>query len=145
MKAVRGRFACLMSLASAFAVGIGGCTIGGKSLYIDSNSRVPFFGLELKERQRKASGPSYNSIRRSDADPSRVETAVGGSSSTSVNLLKKGDKRLASVKVDKSSDPGSVSQKVPKSKSVQSIPLPRTDDDPGSPDRRVATSVIDFE
>ena len=149
MMAARGRFACFVCIVSAVTVEISGCAVSGKSLYIDSNSRVPFFGLELKERKSKTNGPSYNSISRSSADKSRVEAAIGGGSSTSVDLLKKGDKRLATARVsgtaDHSSELLSVSEQATKSKSVLSIPLPRTDDDPSSPDRHVAPAVIDFE
>ena len=40
-----------------------GCAIGGRSASIDSNSRIPFIGLEFLERQRKSDGPPIHSIR----------------------------------------------------------------------------------
>lgn len=56
----------LLVMASIFWMeisGLVGCAVGGKSVSIDSNSRLPFFGLELQERQRKSAGPPIHSIR----------------------------------------------------------------------------------
>lgn len=50
-----------------------GCAVGGRSVSIDSNSRIPFFGLELKERQRKSSGPPIHSIRSDQKTDVRIE------------------------------------------------------------------------
>ena len=50
-----------------------GCAVGGRSVSIDSNSRIPFFGLELKERQRKSSGPPVHSIRSDQKTDVRIE------------------------------------------------------------------------
>jgi hypothetical protein len=54
--------------------GVIGCTVGGRSVSIDSNSRIPFFGLELKERQRKSSGPPVHSIRLDQKTDTRIES-----------------------------------------------------------------------
>lgn len=48
-----------------------GCAVGGRSVSIDSNSRVPFFGLELKER--KSSGPPIHSIRHDEKSSVRLD------------------------------------------------------------------------
>lgn len=50
-----------------------GCTVGGRSVSIDSNSRIPFFGLELQERQRKSNGPPVRSIRSEQKSVVRIE------------------------------------------------------------------------
>lgn len=50
-----------------------GCAVGGRSVSIDSNSRIPFFGLELKERQRKSDGPPVHSIRSDQKTDVRIE------------------------------------------------------------------------
>lgn len=67
-----------MSLLAMWVVGLCccgviGCAVGGRSVSIDSNSRVPFFGLELKERQRKLNGPPAHSIRSSHKTDVRIE------------------------------------------------------------------------
>jgi hypothetical protein len=51
-----------------------GCTVEGKSASIDSNSRIPFFGLELRERERKSSGPPIHSIRAEDSSELRIDS-----------------------------------------------------------------------
>jgi len=51
-----------------------GCAVGGKSVSIDSNSRIPFFGLELFQRSPKSSGPPLHSIRRKSTSTVRIET-----------------------------------------------------------------------
>jgi len=50
-----------------------GCTVGGRSASIDSNSRIPFFGLELQERQRKSNSPPAHSIRLDHKTDARIE------------------------------------------------------------------------
>jgi hypothetical protein len=53
--------------------GVTGCTVGGRSVSIDSNSRIPFFGLELRERRRKSDGPPAHSIRSDRKTDVRIE------------------------------------------------------------------------
>lgn len=50
-----------------------GCAVGGRSVSIDSNSRIPFFGLELKERQRKSNAPPVHSIRLDQKTDVQIE------------------------------------------------------------------------
>ena len=69
---------CRALLALAACVGLVscgavGCAVDGKSVSIDSNSRIPFFGLELKERSRKSAGPPIHSIRADGRSEVRVE------------------------------------------------------------------------
>ena len=52
---------------------IQGCTVGGRSFSIDSTSRVPFFGLELRGRKPKSDGPAFRSIRFERSLPFRVK------------------------------------------------------------------------
>ena len=79
--------AILMVLVCWFA-GIG-CAIGGKSASIDSNSRVPFFGLELQERRRHEAAPNFRSIRLDQASDSRVEPIRLNSNSPSKEVKSK--------------------------------------------------------
>ena len=60
-------------LTSPCYCGVIGCAVGGRSVSIDSNSRVPFFGLELQERKRKSSGPPAHSIRSDNKTDVRIE------------------------------------------------------------------------
>lgn len=62
--------AACVGFASCGAVG---CAVNGKSVSVDSNSRIPFFGLELKERSRKSAGPPIHSIRADGQSDVRVE------------------------------------------------------------------------
>lgn len=67
-------FRTLLALSLGFvSCGAVGCAVDGKSVSIDSNSRIPFFGLELKERQRKSAGPPIHSIRADVQSVVRVE------------------------------------------------------------------------
>lgn len=77
MKAVRVRIPLLFCLAASLLTAAG-CAVGGKSFAIDSNSRIPFFGLELKERKKKSGAPTYNSISRGEQDRSFLQAATSG-------------------------------------------------------------------
>ncbi len=76
MKTVHGRYACSWYVMAIVFAGMSGCTIGGKSFTMDSNSRIPFFGLELKERKPKSTAPVYQSIARKKDDPAEVKVAL---------------------------------------------------------------------
>lgn len=146
----RGQFVFPICAGMALAVFSGGCAIGGKSFSIDSNSRIPFFGLELKERKPKSNAPSYNSISRSGSEASRVETALGTVSSRPIDLVAIADRRpgtavfAGTVKSDRASQDTS-SLSAGKSLPVPSIPLPLTDRVPESADRRSGPSFTDFQ
>ena len=58
----------------------GGCAVGGKSMSIDSTSKMPWFGLELKERKKKSDGPAYRAVNLDKSSKSRLE-ALGLSDS----------------------------------------------------------------
>lgn len=60
-------------VASLLCCGGVGCAVGGRSVSIDSNSRIPFFGLELRERERTSSGPPVRSIRSDQKSDVRIE------------------------------------------------------------------------
>jgi hypothetical protein len=132
---------------------LSGCTIGGKSFSMDSNSRIPFFGLELKERKPKSTAPVYNSISRSASSQLRIERAVnvGNSSIDSskaidvsarpVDLQPKDDKRVPIARPTGSS----TSKPAGKNVQPQAIPLPRTDNQPGSDDHSKDCLVVDFQ
>ena len=64
----------VVACSTAILLQLSGCAVGGKSFSIDSNSRVPFFGLELKERKSKGKAPAFDSISRTAANRSRIET-----------------------------------------------------------------------
>ena len=90
MKTVRGQHAVLLLLASALAVTASGCAVGFRSFSIDSTSRTPFMGFELKERKAKSSAPVYNSISRTDSDAVRIEPALRSQSTPSNSILSLG-------------------------------------------------------
>ena len=73
-----------------------GCTVGGKSFSMDSNSRVPFFGLELRGTAAlsKSITQFLHLISRSSADGSRIETALQSGPATSTSLFPTGDRRV---------------------------------------------------
>lgn len=62
---------------------LAGCTVGGKSMSIDSNSRAPFFGLELKERDR-GGDKTIRSIARQQDDQPKLQT-LAASAETKTN------------------------------------------------------------
>ncbi len=157
MKAARRRFAFLFCTTLAIVLPLSGCTVGSKSFSMDSISRMPFFGLELKERKPKSSAPTYNSISQSAANGSRIEPALGIGSAKPVDLslkpvdlTKTADRRLASARVagtikNEVLGPDTSLKQVAKALQRQSIPLPRTDDRPGTLDRRSTSSAVDFQ
>ncbi len=51
-----------------------GCAIGSKTMSIDSTSRMPWLGLELKGRKPKSDGPPFRSVRNENGDKSRIDT-----------------------------------------------------------------------
>lgn len=102
-----------------------GCAVGGRSVSIDSNSRIPFFGLELKERQRKSNGPPVHSIRSDQKTDVRIEP-LG---------LTKGISSVARLGEKWERKPSPLSP----------ISMPRTDaNSPSLPPRDQATVQIDF-
>lgn len=99
-----------------------GCAVGGRSVSIDSNSRIPFFGLELQERQRKSSGPPIRSIHSDKTSNGRIE-ALGLTKGLS-SVARFGQQR------DRESSP------------LAPIPVPRTDS--SSSAKVPANAQIDF-
>jgi len=77
MTSLPGRFQMRISI---LCLGIGvltvisGCAVGGKSMQIDSTSRMPWFGLELKERSKKSDGPAFRAVKSERDRPSRIDT-----------------------------------------------------------------------
>ncbi len=150
MKAAFGHtvyIACLMSIFSGVMCG---CTIGGKSFSIDSNSRVPFFGLELKERKPKRTVPSYQSISQTNRDKSDVKIALPVGPSSPISGLKKRDNRLVATSLPDqlplSSTPSKGVASTTRDAKAISIPLPRTDvDEPRVGQQRRSSSAADFQ
>jgi hypothetical protein len=133
---------------STFVAILSGCTIGGKSFSIDSNSRIPFFGLELKERKPKSIAPVYQSIARTNADTSEIKVALQIGHSTPGNALNKRAKRLASTSVpgiDLVSDRVPATHLNPNDGIAQTIPLPRTDETQRRVDRQSSPRNVDFQ
>lgn len=65
---------CILWLGiGAFTV-IAGCAVGSKSMQIDSTSRMPWFGLELKERSKKSDGPAFRAVKSERDRQSRIDT-----------------------------------------------------------------------
>jgi hypothetical protein len=76
MMAAPGRCVFAVFFAAAICCVGSGCAVGGKSFAIDSNSRIPFFGLELQERKPKSAAPAYRSIARAKSESSPVKAAL---------------------------------------------------------------------
>lgn len=85
----------LASLMTTVVVSFSGCTVGGKSFSIDSNSRVPFFGLELQERKPKSTAPAYRSISWSGGGNPEVEVALQRTATTTIVLPKRRKKTVS--------------------------------------------------
>ncbi|MEI8378835.1 MAG: hypothetical protein WCJ09_01815 [Planctomycetota bacterium] len=51
-----------------------GCAVGSKSMSIDSTSKMPWFGLELKGRKPKSDGPAFRSVRNEKGEKPRIDT-----------------------------------------------------------------------
>jgi len=156
MKAAFGRFALTVCMISAITVLSSGCTVGGKSFAIDSNSRVPFFGLELKERKRKETAPAYRSIARSSSDEVSVKVALQSLSSNPRVDVKKRPSQLVSTKfvtdstglgskVGNTARPVMAASTISQNHSGNSVPLPRTDGITTTRDRRTSAKLIDFQ
>ena len=147
MKVAVGRPLQIFCVSTIIVVILGGCTVGQKSFSMDSNSRVPFFGLELWERKPKNSSPTFNSISRTQSDRSHVETAVQVSPSASNGLGKAN--RISRVAVVGMSDSASnltiTSQNDTKSQPLVSIPIPMSDQSQNVTDRQAETSSLDFQ
>lgn len=73
---------CAASLGIGLTLNLTGCAVASKSMSIDSTSRMPWFGLELKERKKKTEGPLFPSVRLGKEKKSRL-AAVGLSGGTS--------------------------------------------------------------
>ena len=152
MKVVYGRAVTLICLMSFFTGVLSGCTIGSKSFSIDSNSRVPFFGLELKERKPKTSAPSYKSISRSDRDLSDVKIALQVGPASPAATQRKRDNRLIATSLSARqysypAQPGGEGRApgVVKDAPTSAIPLPLTDSERPKADQRAKSSDIDFQ
>ncbi|MEI8016930.1 MAG: hypothetical protein WCH39_01965 [Schlesneria sp.] len=149
MKAVYGHTVCIVCSMSIFSGILSGCTIGGKSFSIDSNSRVPFFGLELKERKPKSTAPSYQSISQTNRDSSEVKIALQVGSGSSVSGLKKRDNRLVATslsdRIPLYSTPAKGVATTAGDMQTPSIPLPRTDLEHLHLDQRTSSSGVDFQ
>jgi hypothetical protein len=57
------------------ALAASGCAVGGKSMSIDSTSKMPWFGLELRERKKKQHGPAFPSVRLDEKSKANVQPA----------------------------------------------------------------------
>lgn len=123
MKTARGRNATLLIVMAASAVMMSGCTVGFRGFSMDSISRVPFFGFEVKEWRPKSSAPVYNSISLSDNEAARIEPAIKTQTTTpSSNLLTLGLKNPFN---SKSSDtPSAATQRF--DQTPKSIAIPPT-------------------
>lgn len=146
MKAVRGRCAFLACVLSTFFV-VSGCTVGSKSFSIDSNSRIPFFGLELRDRGPKSTAPVYKSISRSNATSGEVVVAMQSNPSISAMTAKKSEPRIRAIEGGRPASP--VSSKASAETAGAAlpslfIPLTRASDKPAAKSGTASASV-DFQ
>lgn len=65
---------CILWLGIGTFTVIAGCAVGSKSMQIDSTSRMPWFGLELKERSKKSEGPAFRAVKSERDRQSRIDT-----------------------------------------------------------------------
>ena len=65
---------CILWLGIVTFKVIAGCAVGSKSMQIDSTSRMPWFGLELKERSKKSEGPAFRAVKSERDRQSRIDT-----------------------------------------------------------------------
>lgn len=65
---------CILWLGIGTFTVIAGCAVGSKSMQIDSTSRMPWFGLELKERSKKSDGPAFRAVKSERDRQSRIDT-----------------------------------------------------------------------
>lgn len=77
---------CAASLGIGLSLSLTGCAVGSKSMSIDSTSRMPWFGLELKGRKKKTEGPLFPSVRLGKENKSRLAVVgLPGGKSTEEN------------------------------------------------------------
>jgi len=62
-----------VSLGVIVCAGLGGCAVSGRSAYIDSTSKMPFFNLELRGRKQQNSDPPFRSVRLDNRTGTQVE------------------------------------------------------------------------
>jgi hypothetical protein len=126
-----------------------GCTVGAKSFSMDSTSRMPFFGLELKERKPKSTAPTFNSISRSNADVSRVESPLRALPLNTNGLVKTSGGQLVAVTEYDAPRPttGSFADTpdAVKPQPVQSIPFPMIGGRQSPTGRPESGEIIDFQ
>lgn len=65
---------CILWLGIGAVTAITGCAVSSKSMQIDSTSRMPWFGLELKERSKKSEGPAFRAVKSERDRQSRIDT-----------------------------------------------------------------------
>lgn len=152
MQAARGQSAFVSCLAMGLILSFSGCAVGGKSFAIDSNSRVPFFGLELKERKAKDKAPSYRSISQSDRAKTQFQPALQSNSASQTQFLKQKDARSSGLRVTALTD-NHPAERVVKTVSASDVAASAPESQP-LPMKEVATSrepsdragtILDFQ
>lgn len=108
MSAVPGRSKIsLCCLGLCVCLVASGCAVAGKSMSIDSTSRMPWFGLELKERSRKSQGPSFRSIANDSESSVRIESlGLSKSPMTAVVRTEPEPRALPTTSADQGESPG---------------------------------------
>ena len=142
-----------LSIGVAVAALVSGCTVGGKSFSMDSNSRAPFFGLELRERKPKSSSPNFSTISRSKTDRHRFDSAVqvGAPGSKMKMTFKRGNDQFTAYNVpdlvakesDASPAPTGMTPKTAQDPASIAVPLDDLTSKP-MPCRTVSSETIDF-
>ena len=149
MKAAHLRCAFVFGSMSIFVGILSGCAVSGKSFAIDSNSRIPFFGLELQERKPKNSAPSYRSIAKTTGDTSRVNMALQLVPATPNGASKKWGWYPAAasssvVSVD-GQEPTLVVNPSGHGQPAESLQIPRTDRKSSPFNRQPTRLAVDFQ
>lgn len=60
-------------LGICLSVSLSGCAVSGRSMQLDSTSRMPWFNLELRERAKKSSGPAFKSVKSDGERKTRID------------------------------------------------------------------------
>jgi hypothetical protein len=127
---------------------LNGCAVGSRSFSIDSNSRVPFFGLELKERKPKSTAPAYQSIGRSTDDGNlKIAFPVlpGTSRSPSAKWNSKAGTSTTISGISSGTRPEKFMRQASSNVPDEPIPLPRTDESRSKGSPSTASRGIDFQ
>ncbi len=143
MKTACGPRVILLLSVAVLAASGNGCAVGFKGFSMDSISKMPYFGFELKERKKTSNAPVYNSISQNELETARIEPAVRTDTTASRNFMNLGIKNPFSSKANGSA--AGETQRIDPPQTSITIPVTVTPGAKSSIDRVASTSAIDFQ